>query len=1344
MKEKNVKNLKTRYNIGLDIGTSSVGWCVTDNSNNILKFRNKHMWGSRIFDEAKTKADTRILRGTRRREQRRRERVLFLQELIGEEVIKADPNFFNKLNSTKLTLEDKEISGYFNDKHNFFENEKEYYKKYPTIYHLRSKLVNNDEKVDIRLVYLAIHHIIKYRGNFLYEGELKSIDEINIDDKFKNIFEFIFEKNDISVKNNDLDATINQIIVISKDKAFSKASKLENMINLFDFDNSSKKVIKSIFQAILGYKFELNNIFQFQEESCKISFSEDIEKEEEIISNLGDCAEYYEELKSIYNWEELDQILAGTHSISEAFIKKYNNFRDDLKLLKKTYKKYLSTADYNNMFRKYFDKNNKEDKKSIYVNNFVAYNGKNNLESNEKCKQEDFYKLLKDELKRIPEECEERKIIEEKITNNEFLLKLNTVSNSAIPYQLNKNELEKILDNQGKYYEILKQNKEKIISLLTFKIPYYVGPLKQGNKEEKFGWLIRKNSEKIRPWSFENIIDVDSTAEKFILRMTNKCTYLPEEDVIPKESLLYSEFTVLQELNNIRINEKKLTKQTKIDLIENVFKHETKVTKKKIENYYFRNGHDICKIEGLQDNENFMSNMKSYIDLKRILGKDTVEENIANCEKIIYYITIFEDKKILKRKIINEFKEKLNLSEEQIKKLSKLRYTGWSRLSKKLLIGIKSTDNNESIMEKLLNNNENFMQIINNEKYGFNKIIEKALPKVSDKITYKDVEEIPTSPANKRAIWQTVKIVQEITKVMNSEPQNIYIEFARNEDKKVMKDTRVKQLIKKYDAIKNQIDLLETEDLKRLKGFDSKYTLTEKQFLYYLQGGKCLYSGEKLDFDNLSNYEVDHIIPQHLIKDDSIDNKALVKKIENQRKSGSILLKPEIIRDRLNWWKQLKDNGLMSSKRFNVLTRKNEISEEEATNKFVNRQLVETRQITKYVSNLLNNYYKNSTIFALRSGLTHGFREKYSIYKNRNVNNFHHAKDAYIISIIGNTLNNYWYLKDLFKYNNNDAIKAWVKHQLICKDKDGSKKNNDFNENMILEFINKNIKIDEIKRQINYKDCYISRMLEESNGAYWNQTIISPKMNPSIPLKDGLNPNKYGGYTNENKAYCAIYKYIDKKGKSHIKLIGISIKDAKDIENRKNNIEDVILKDLENKDIENFKVIKNKILINQEFKDENNNLLKLCSDKEIRSTKELILSDNLEQMIYLINTPENKLTEKDRKIKENIDSETLNEVFRCLIDKLEKEYPIFNSSCEKIKGKIDKFNNLEYKDKVFTINGLIDLMEKSQGNLTKIGLGDREGRMSGKNICDNYLLKMTFINKSVTGMYERRYKISLD
>ena len=43
-------------------------------------------------------------------------------------------------------------------------------------------------------------------------------------------------------------------------------------------------------------------------------------------------------------------------------------------------------------------------------------------------------------------------------------------------------------------------------------------------------------------------------------------------------------------------------------------------------------------------------------------------------------------------------------------------------------------------------------------------------------------------------------------------------------------------------------------------------------YLYYLQNGKCAYTGEPLDLKIAS---IDHIIPRSLVKDDSFDNLCL-------------------------------------------------------------------------------------------------------------------------------------------------------------------------------------------------------------------------------------------------------------------------------------------------------------------------------------------------------------------------------------------------------------------------------------------------------------------------------------
>ena len=70
------------YNIGLDTGVASVGWCVTDDNGGLIKNRNKNLWGTRLFSEANTAAQTRTFRSSRRRNERRKKRIDILQSIL--------------------------------------------------------------------------------------------------------------------------------------------------------------------------------------------------------------------------------------------------------------------------------------------------------------------------------------------------------------------------------------------------------------------------------------------------------------------------------------------------------------------------------------------------------------------------------------------------------------------------------------------------------------------------------------------------------------------------------------------------------------------------------------------------------------------------------------------------------------------------------------------------------------------------------------------------------------------------------------------------------------------------------------------------------------------------------------------------------------------------------------------------------------------------------------------------------------------------------------------------------------------------------------------------------------
>ncbi len=77
-----------KYYLGLDIGTDSVGYAVTDTEYRLLKFHGSDAWGSHVFSAAALCDERRNFRSARRRLDRRQQRVQLLQEIFADEISK--------------------------------------------------------------------------------------------------------------------------------------------------------------------------------------------------------------------------------------------------------------------------------------------------------------------------------------------------------------------------------------------------------------------------------------------------------------------------------------------------------------------------------------------------------------------------------------------------------------------------------------------------------------------------------------------------------------------------------------------------------------------------------------------------------------------------------------------------------------------------------------------------------------------------------------------------------------------------------------------------------------------------------------------------------------------------------------------------------------------------------------------------------------------------------------------------------------------------------------------------------------------------------------------------------
>ena len=247
-----------------------------------------------------------------------------------------------------------------------------------------------------------------------------------------------------------------------------------------------------------------------------------------------------------------------------------------------------------------------------------------------------------------------------------FMPKQVITDNRVLPYQLFYFELARLLEKVSSYLPFINEKdsegyitKEKLLSIMEFRIPYYVGPLHRDHKENNsFAWIKRKAQGRIYPWNYEEKIDLDASEQAFIDKMTNQCSYLPGEDVLPKYSLLYCKYEVLNEINNIKINGQRITVDCKKGIF-GLFKRNKKVTVKRIRDFLVSNNYmsDSDEITGLDIS--VKSSLKSYHDFRRMLENKTVNEE--DVEEIIKRLTYTEDKKRINKYLEENYP---NISEE--------------------------------------------------------------------------------------------------------------------------------------------------------------------------------------------------------------------------------------------------------------------------------------------------------------------------------------------------------------------------------------------------------------------------------------------------------------------------------------------------------------------------------------------------------------------------------------------------------------------------------------------------------------------------------------------------------
>ena len=403
---------------------------------------------------------------------------------------------------------------------------------------------------------------------------------------------------------------------------------------------------------------------------------------------------------------------------------------------------------------------------------------------------------------------------------------------------------------------------------------------------------------------------------------------------------------------------------------------------------------------------------------------------------------------------------------------------------------------------------------------------------------------------------------------------------------------------------------------------------------------------------------------------------------------------------------------------------------------FINRQLVETRQICKHVANIVNHMYQDVEVYYIPAKLSSDYREKFSLYKFREINNYHHAYDAYLAAALGEYRKylksniGYDYLKRInyqaFQEKKYQELNAGYVINSLINTENFLELFTGFDTGELLFDANKFNKT--IHDTLYCNDVIVTKKSDFKSGELWQQTK-EKKGNLGVPLKENMPTEKYGAYTSIKPAYIVLVNYI-KKSKEKRRLVVIpvyiDIISKNDVTKKLEYLKKLL-------EAEKVEIIRDRIPFNTfliwngaicSLVGGSKDKVEICNAKEFRIDKSHMQKwqQTFIRLFYDKNVIEDSLYDKE-----------LDEIIDYIISKVEKEYVLYQNLVPKMNDKFKRSLTIELKEKIIT--EMFKLLKNNSvtANLKFLGESSEFGRASSKNI--DYF---TLVNYSSTGLY---YKV---
>lgn len=448
----------------------------------------------------------------------------------------------------------------------------------------------------------------------------------------------------------------------------------------------------------------------------------------------------------------------------------------------------------------------------------------------------------------------------------------------------------------------------------------------------------------------------------------------------------------------------------------------------------------------------------------------------------------------------------------------------------------------------------------------------------------------------------------------------------------------------------------------------------------------------------------------------------------------------------------------MSQLKFQRLTSQKQLSDDQIYG-FINRQLVETRQITKHLARMLTEKYKNSSteVFTIRAGMSSEYRRIHDLPKCREVNDLHHAKDAYLAATLAQ------YVK--VRYPKLDKEFIYGEYKKFKSDKKNNREYGSFIlSSMKYDFTNTNTgeivwqgksSCEIIDKTMKYNDCLITRKTEIGDNQFYDQTVYSKNSGKKmIARKAHLPVNRYGGYSGKKAAYFAVINYLKQSNKKESPATEI-ISIPTQIYTLEKTHPGSIDKYIQN----NYKdavVLLSKVPINQKIEYDGNEQF-IVGSSEVTNAKQLKLPYDIEYAIAIAlkrGVPrvtiseeqadqDDKLRDKRNRQIEKRDKviDGINRFWKVYSDKLANQYQQFKKAGDNARNAAPEYDKLSIDDKIRAIGMVLKATHagSSRVNMSKefpqLKLSSRFGRMDSETLDP---AKLTFVYESITGLHRRK------